>query len=317
MGRQILAASSGPEWLEARTRGMGGTDTVTLMGAGQYDDETPYFVWLKKTEGYDVPDNPAMERGRALEPVVLDLYRDLTGNEVHETGLWQHEEHEMVLGSPDGLVLDVDGAVLGGVEAKTTLERTARDWDTDVCPPRYEWQARHYMAVVGAPWWDVIALVVDTWEVYRWRIERDEDKERALLAAAVGFWETYVVPGIAPEPDALMSAAEVAHRWADSTADVLDLDSHAVSGWQVAELVEERRALKAQAKDVDERLGQIDTELKSIAGEHEAVLLDGQQVYSWKPQSRQSVDVKRLREDYPDLAAELMRTTTFRRLTVK
>lgn len=316
MAKQLIDASSGPEWLAARRRGMGGTDTVILMGAGQYDDETPYFVWLKKTEGHDIPDNPAMARGRALEPIVLQLYEQQTGNTVTETGLWQHSQHEMVLGSPDGLILDEHGTPVGGVEAKTTLERTARQWDGE-CPARYEWQARHYMAVMGVDWWDVIALVVDTWEVHVWRIERDDAKERALLAAAVGFWETYVVPGIAPEPEALMSAAEVAHRWAVPTEQGLDLDSHAVAGWHVAELADERRTLKAQVREADSRLEAIDTELKAIAGEHEAVLLDGQQVYAWKPQSRQSLDTKRLRDEHPDLAAQYMRTTTFRRLTVK
>lgn len=317
MGKQLTPASSGPEWLEARRKGMGGTDTVILMGAGQYDDETPYFVWLKKTEGHDIPDNPAMARGRALEPIVLDLYEPEDGQRIEDTGLWQHAEHDVILGSPDALVVDANGTPVGGVEAKTTLDRTARQWDLDTCPPRYEWQARHYMAVVDVPWWDVIALVVDTWEVHRWRIHRDADKERALVAAAVGFWNTYVVPGIPPEPDALMSAVEVAHRWAVPTEAGLELDSHTVDGWHVAELADERRALKEQVKGAEERLEQIDTELKAIAREHETVLLDGQQVYSWKPQSRQSVDVKRLREDYPELAAEYMRTTTFRRLTVK
>ena len=199
-GTQILAEGSGEAWLEGRRRGLGGTDTVVLMGAGTYDDETPYFVWLKKVEGYDIPDNPAMERGRALEPVVLARYIDDTGHKVVETGLWQHAEHEMVLASPDALVVDEDGEPIGGVECKTTLERTARKWDGE-CPARFEWQSRHYMAVLDVPWWDVVALVVDTWEVYHWRIERDMDKERALLAACSGFWRTYIEPGIPPEPD--------------------------------------------------------------------------------------------------------------------
>ena len=316
MPKKLMDASSGTEWLAARRRGMGGTDTVTLMGAGEYDDETPYFVWLSKTEGYDIPDNPAMERGRALEPVVLQMYEQQTGNTVTETGMWQHSQHEMVVGSPDGLIIDEQGECVGGVEAKTTLERTARKWDGE-CPARYEWQARHYMAIMDVDWWDVVALVVDTWEVHVWRIERDDAKERALLAAAVGFWETYVVPGVAPDPETLMSAAEVARRWAVPTEQNLDLDSHAAEGWRVAELTNERRELKARASEIEKRLGAIDTELKAIAGDHEAVSLDGQQLYSWKPQSRQSLDAKRLREELPDVAAQYLRTTTFRRLTVK
>ena len=314
-GTQILAEGSGEAWLEGRRRGLGGTDTVVLMGAGSYDDETPYFVWLKKVEGYDIPDNPAMERGRALEPVVLARYIDDTGHKVVETGLWQHAEHEMVLASPDALVVDEDGEPIGGVECKTTLERTARKWDGE-CPARFEWQSRHYMAVLDVPWWDVVALVVDTWEVYHWRIERDMDKERALLAACSGFWRTYIEPGIPPEPDN-PTGAEVIQRYLVPTEGALDLDSHTPEGAVLAALLEERRDLAATAKQAKERQAQIDKELKALAAEHEEVMLDGQTAYTWKAASRSTLDAKRLRAEHPEIAAEFARSTTYRTLSVK
>ena len=314
-GTQILAEGSGDAWLEGRRRGLGGTDTVVLMGAGSYDDETPYFVWLKKVEGYDIPDNPAMERGRALEPVVLARYVDDTGHKVVETGLWQHAEHEMVLASPDALVVDEHGEPIGGVECKTTLERTARKWNGE-CPARFEWQSRHYMAVLDVPWWDVVALVVDTWEVYYWRIERDMDKERALLAACSGFWRTYIEPGIPPEPDN-PTGAEVIQRYRVPSEGALDLDSHSPEGAALAALLEERRDLAATAKQAKERQAQIDMELKALAAEHEEVMLDGQTAYTWKAASRSTLDAKRLRAEHPEIAAEFVRSTTYRTLSVK
>ena len=314
-GTQILAEGSGDAWLEGRRRGLGGTDTVVLMGAGSYDDETPYFVWLKKVEGYDIPDNPAMERGRALEPVVLARYIDDTGHKVVETGLWQHAEHEMVLASPDALVVDEHGEPIGGVECKTTLERTARKWNGE-CPARFEWQSRHYMAVLDVPWWDVVALVVDTWEVYYWRIERDMDKERALLAACSGFWRTYIEPGIPPEPDN-PTGAEVIQRYRVPSEGALDLDSHSPEGAALAALLEERRDLAATAKQAKERQAQIDMELKALAAEHEEVMLDGQTAYTWKAASRSTLDAKRLRAEHPEIAAEFVRSTTYRTLSVK
>ena len=314
-GTQILAEGSGEAWLEGRRRGLGGTDTVVLMGAGSYDDETPYFVWLKKVEGYDIPDNPAMERGRALEPVVLARYIDDTGHKVVETGLWQHAEHEMVLASPDALVVDEDGEPIGGVECKTTLERTARKWDGE-CPARFEWQSRHYMAVLDVPWWDVVALVVDTWEVYHWRIERDMDKERALLAACSGFWRTYIEPGIPPEPDN-PTGAEVIQRYLVPSEGALDLDSHTPEGAVLAALLEERRDLAATAKQAKDRQAEIDKELKALAAEHEEVMLDGQTAYTWRAASRSTLDAKRLRAEHPEIAAEFARSTTYRTLSVK
>lgn len=318
MANLVTATGSGDEWLQARTRGLGGSDAVTLMGAGEYEDETPFFVWLKKTEaGYDIPDNPAMERGRALEPLVIQQYMDDTGNTVVDTGMWQHAEHPVLIGSPDGLVVDPDTLeVLGGFEAKTTLDRTARTWDGEL-PPRYEWQSRHYMAIMGVPWWDVTCLVVDTWEVLHWRVWRDEAKERALIAACEGFWETYVVPGIPPEPEGVMASLEAYHRWPEPTQARLELTSDQEEGWVTAALIEERNQLKAYVKSAEERLEGIDSELKVLAADHETVLLDGQPVYTWKAQSRESLDAKRLRADHPELAAEYARTSSFRVLRVK
>lgn len=309
--RQITDTDSGPVWLEERRRGIGGTDCLILMGEGQYEDETPYFVWLKKVEGYKVPSNLAMRRGHELEPLVADRYVEETGHSLIETGMWAHPKHPEILGSPDRLVVDEDGNWIGGFEAKTTLDRTARKWGSE-CPARFEWQVRHYMSILDLPWFDVAVLVVDTWEVLYWRVERDMAKERALIAACTEFWRTYVVPRIPPEPDALMSAAEVAARYSVVGEKTLDLDPFSDTGWQVVELTQERRMLQERVKADQKRLERIDISLKDIAGEHEEVVVDGQRAYTWRQQTRTSIDGKRLREELPEVAAEYERSSTYR-----
>ena len=312
---RITDTDDGPVWLAERRKGLGGSDAVVLMGAGQYDDETPYFVWLKKVEGYDVPMNGAMERGHALEPIVADMYSRDSGHTLIETGMWAHPDHPMILGSPDRIVVDDDGNWIGGWEGKTTNSRVASKWGPE-CPARFEWQVRHYMAVLDLPWFDVSALVVDTWERYHWRIERDMAKERALIAACSGFWRTYIEPGIPPEPDA-PTAAEVMQRYRVPSEGALDLDSHSPEGAVLAALLEERRDLAATVKQAKARQDQIDTELKALAAEHEEVMLDGQTAYTWKAASRSTLDTKRLRAEHPEIAAEFARSTTYRTLSVK
>ena len=313
--RQITATDDGPQWLTERRKGIGGTDTVVLMGAGTYQDETPYFVWLKKVEGYNIPDNPAMERGRMMEPLVVDKYQQESGNTLMETGLWVHKDHPEIIGSPDRLVVDEEGRPVGGFEAKTTLSRTARTWDG--LPARFEWQARHYMALMDVDWWDVGALVIDTWEMHYWRVERDEAKERALIAAGTEFWRTYVEPRIPPEPGEIMSPVEVATRYRVASQNAVDLDAFSPEGERVAALLAERSELAATVKEAKSRQEEVDTALKAAAGESEEVLLDGVRAYSWRPQERASLDVKRLRKDHPELADEYTRQSEFRALRVE
>lgn len=313
---RITDTDDGPVWLAERRKGLGGSDAVVLMGAGQYDDETPYFVWLKKVEGYDIPTTPVMERGHALEPLVADMYSKDSGHTLIETGMWAHPDHPVILGSPDRIVVDDDGNWIGGWEGKTTNSRVASKWGPE-CPARFEWQVRHYMAILGLPWFDVTALVVDTWEVYHWRIERDMDKERALIAACTEFWRTYIEPGIPPEVDERITPAEISYRWAEPTEGALDLDSHSPEGAVLAALLEERRDLAATVKQAKERQDAIDMELKALAAEHEEVMLDGQTAYTWKAASRSTLDAKRLKAEHPEIAAEFARSTTYRTLSVK
>src|SRR5699024_7245654 len=241
--RQITATDDGPQWLTERRKGIGGTDTVVLMGAGTYQDETPYFVWLKKVEGYNIPDNPAMERGRMMEPLVVDKYQQESGNTLMETGLWVHKDHPEIIGSPDRLVVDEEGRPVGGFEAKTTLSRTARTWDG--LPARFEWQARHYMALMDVDWWDVGALVLDTWEGRGWRGERDGATGRGVIAAGTGCWRTYGGPRIPRAPGEVMSPVEVATRYRVASQNAVDLDAFSPEGERVAALLAERSELAA------------------------------------------------------------------------
>lgn len=317
MATKITADDKGEVWLGERRKGLGGSDAVVLMGAGQYEDETPYFVWLKKAEGYDVPMNGAMERGHDLEPIVRQKYEQRTGHTVLETGMWAHDEHPVMLGSPDGLVVadpaHGEGDAIGGFEAKTTLDRSARRFPEDgSCPPRFEWQSRHYMAIMDLPWWDVACLVADTWEVLHWRIYRDEAKERALIAACTEFWRTYVEPGIPPEPEGILSSAEIKHRWLIPTRATRDLDSHSPEGERVAALYAERKMLEADMRPIKKRIGEIDDLLKTEAGEHEDVALDGQVLYSWTEQTRTALDAKALKAAEPEIAKRYSKTTTYR-----
>lgn len=302
-------------WLAARRTGLGGSDAVTLMGAGQYDDETPFFVWLAKTEGYDVPTNLAMQRGHDLEPLVADRYAADTGQTLVEVGMFAHDDHPIMLGSPDRLIADKDGGWIGGFEAKTTLSRTADKWDGEL-PRRFEWQVRQYMAVLDLPWFDVRCLVVDTWETLSWRVYRDANKERALVAACVGFWSTYVEPGIAPEPEAVMTLVEVSARWPSEEEPALELDPDSREGREVSDLLEERVTLDRVAKGAKERLAAIDTSLKAVAAERGEVRIGGQRAYTWREYSRRTVDAKRLRAEWPDVAAQCERDTPYRTLRV-
>ena len=59
------------QWLAARRKGVGGSDSAAVCGLSRYS--SPLEVWLQKTGRKPAtPDNEAMQWGRLLEPIVRE-----------------------------------------------------------------------------------------------------------------------------------------------------------------------------------------------------------------------------------------------------
>ena len=85
MGIERLSTKELPhdEWLALRRRGIGGSDTPVVVLGERHPFRTPRQLWEEKTgRSPDVEETPAMRRGTVLEPVVADLYREVTGRKL-------------------------------------------------------------------------------------------------------------------------------------------------------------------------------------------------------------------------------------------
>lgn len=310
---QVLTdISDRDEWLAVRRTGIGSSDSHVLMLGGHWDDESPYFVWRSKMDPeFEIEVNQAMRRGVALEDEVAQQYVAATGNQVQATGIWRSNLSPVLLASPDRLVIDQNG----GLECKTSTSRSARYFDEDVCPQRYEWQARHCMAVLRTDWWDVACLVVDTWELMTWRVYRDLEKEAALIAVCEEFWANYVEPGIPPEIDR-PSGLEIKLRYDAPRDDVLNLESDDPDADLLRLTIADRNALKKQVKALEEELGTIDDRLRLLAGDYQEVQIEGERVYSWKQYESRRFDSKKYQAAHPKQWRRFSKLSKYRTLNV-
>lgn len=296
------------EWLAMRKVGLGGSDAAALMGDNHYDDGTPYFVWLDKTsptEGDDLAKrNKAMARGHAMEPIVRELFEQESGLKTRRQGLHQSREYPTILASVDAL--SSDG---GGAEFKTatsySIKAWPEDWKYGVCPPLYAWQAKHYMLVTGRSHWWVAALIIDTWELVIWRIDRDEEELELLAVVETEFWRTYVEPGVAPEVDlGVMTTAEVSARWPSATENLLVLEEGGELASRVRELILDRRALAAEIKEAEAQEKAASDELRSIAQAHAEIHIGTRKAFTFKDSSTRRLNAEVLLEAYPDVDIE-------------
>lgn len=132
------------EWLEARNRGIGGSDIGTIAGVNKW--QTAGELWAYKTGRIPpVEANAAMEWGNRLEPVILDKFADEHPEFelLRDVGSWRSKEFPWQLANPDAIAIGVTQPWL--IEVKTAKFDY---WKGDV-PPSYRAQVQWYLDVLG------------------------------------------------------------------------------------------------------------------------------------------------------------------------
>jgi len=230
-----------PEWLKARTTGIGGSDVAAILGLSKW--KTPLQVYQEKRgEIEPQADNDAMKWGRYLEPVVRQAYADATGREVLVLDqMVRHPIYEHMIANLDGFVAP-ESAPRRVFEAKTA--RSADGWGepgSDQVPQSYLLQVQHYMAVTGFVVADVAVLIGGSdFRIYE--VPEDRELQDMLCDACADFWAR-VQRADPPEP---VTFADALQRWGKSSR-----SDAVMAGAEVMDAVEHLRKLKTEREHLD------------------------------------------------------------------
>ena len=276
-----------------RRSGIGASEIGAIAGLSRW--ASPMDVWLRKT-GRDTPrETTAMRRGTQLEPVVLSIYADETGETVTAPGaLWpnggtlRHPEHPIVLATPDGVVCR-DGAPAWLVEAKTARAHMGREWgpsETGAAPDVYVAQVTWQMACAGLPRAD-IAVLIGGDEFRRYPVAYDAELFAMLLECAEQFWRDHVETDTPPAIDGSDACAQyLATKHARESKAIAKAD---------AELENVARLLASatlDAKAAERIIGECQNRMKAAIGDCEAITGEGWRA-TWKtPSASKTTDWK-------------------------
>jgi putative phage-type endonuclease len=293
------------EWLEWRKKGIGGSDAATVAGLNPW--RSPINVYLDKTT--DQPpqeDNERMRVGRDLEDYVAKRFEEATGARVRrENYLLQHPEHEFMLANLDRVLIG-ENAFL---ECKTTGSYSKSEWEEGI-PLHYELQCLHYMAVCGFDYGYIACLIGNEKFIYH-KIERDEETINNLIAIEKDFWERYILGDEVPEPDGSNAYTEVIKKmYHTSIVESIELND------SFSEKFNRRDELEKYIKAMEQEKKQIDQEIQLEMKECEVAVLGDRKV-TWKTQSRDTVDSKRLKEEEPEIYKQYIKTSLNRVFKVK
>ena len=168
-----------PEWHAMRREHIGSSDAAVLMGCG-YMSEAKLFD--NKLGLYEVPDNPAMRRGRALEDEARQLY-----NPNAKPAVVTNPKYPWAMASLDGIT--DNGRV---VEIKTGGEKTEAKIRAGIIPDNHYAQCQHILMITEHLVMDYVFYTGS--ELIPHHIHRDDEyikelieKEKAFHARLMSF----------------------------------------------------------------------------------------------------------------------------------
>jgi putative phage-type endonuclease len=182
-----------------RQRGIGASEVAAVLGIDPFSQ--PFNVWeskvcspeeFKERFNFDRPEDPEAlsEIGRAIEPLIAQLYEKRTSHKLSESPTVTHPAYPWLFASPDRLTDDPDK----GLEIKNVNPRMAVWWGadgTDEIAEYYMPQVQTCMLLTGRKHWDVAALIGGS-ELRVFHIKADPEFHELILEITKRFWEDYV-----------------------------------------------------------------------------------------------------------------------------
>jgi putative phage-type endonuclease len=272
--------------MDDRKHYLGASEAPAIVGLSRY--RTPLDVWMEKTGKSEGPEETlAMKVGTALEPVVISLFEERTGDRVRNRQKQiAHRDYPFIRATLDGTT---HYAV---VEAKTT--GSYEGWGeegTDEVPVEYIVQTQVQMAVTGLSiaW---IPVLIGRADFRIYKIQKDADLINKIIEREVRFWDL-VQTRTMPEPKTLSDLSLAYPRDAGKTV---------IADEAVEELVIELSRLQAKEKGIEERRKELEAGIKGFMKDAKILTSqDGRELCSWKTQRSSRFDGKRFKVEQLEL----------------
>lgn len=200
------------EWLQARIKGIGGSEAASLLGRSPYlSNQQLYDLKTGVYKAQDISSVPAVDYGIKAEKPLRDLFAlDHPNYEVthKDNTIYIHDEYDFIIGSFDGILIDKENGAKHLLEVKTTniLQSMAYEKWNEKIPDNYFCQCLHYLLVSG---FDKIILKAQLKREYNgvikletrhYTINRADHLEdiEYLKAKEIDFWQNHILKGVKP-----------------------------------------------------------------------------------------------------------------------
>ena len=264
------------QWLARRRKGIGGSDTASLLGLSKYS--SPYIIWADKTGKLpEKDDTPQMRLGRDLEAYVAERFTEQTGLKTRRDGRTITNQQYPYS------YAHIDRRIVGqstGLECKTCSPYRSGEFDEHEYPIEYYTQALHYLAITGWDKWYIAVLILDgTFQVYEILRQDVLAEINELQEQITFFWESFVLTDTPPPMDGKKATTDALSQVHNTTKDaeitLNHLENHCF----------EILSLEKQVKEIQSQIERRKQEIKQAMGKNILAKL-GAWFASWKPNKK-------------------------------
>lgn len=280
-------------WLAARRAGIGASEIAAVMGISPW--ESPFSLYWRKVNGWEVEETEVMRTGTLLEPVIADWWADAC--DPHENlvvlsaGLLAHPARPWQLATPDRLIyldectcdhaLDPDilcycAPELGRQLAVLECKWVAHSWDgwgepgTDQIPVHYRTQVLWQCDVVGVGEWHLAALGPGGFREYHGTIGNREKADLNLMRVEARQFMHRLESGEAPDIDSHSATLTTLKRL---HPDLTDEEVEVPGPWAV---IYEQAIV--DLRDAQARKDAAEIQLRAAMGSARRAVLDGRKI---------------------------------------
>jgi putative phage-type endonuclease len=294
------------EQLKERTKYIGASEAAAVIGLSRW--ETPLSIWSYKTGQIEESSNSlAAWLGNELEETVAKLFTKETGKKVRRVNEpFTHKEHDFIKCHIDRKV-EGEPAIL---QCKTASAWKAKEWKDDI-PAEYLIQEYHELACSGYER-AYIAVLIGNQDFKMKVLKRDDKIIKDIIDKEVFFWKNFVLTGQMPIVSAQDNETLLA-LFPDAKMDsFIELENPD----DINRTIELLEGLKSDRTQVENRIEQLENTLKQALQDNEAGQTNRYQV-TWKNQTQERINSKKLKEEQPEIAQKYITTSSFRVLRYK
>lgn len=303
---------------ESRRKYLGGSDIAALLGIApkSWRRNSPTALYFDKIEPpkVDTQNLGVKRRGKRWEGVVGEMLVEDLEAKGHKVEIVAANKR-YVDSTFDFFACEVDYEIrldgeqeITNVELKTVHPFAASDWGdsgSDETPVWYTAQCVWGLGITGRRR-TLLAPLFGADEIRTYPIQAEPDLIGQIRETARKFWIENVVARVPPPPGGLVDLEKLFPKDCVPTREFAD-------NLKFVDALAELREADADYDRAKARWDAAEFIAKQIMGDVAIATIGGEKACSWKQQTQERVDVKRLRDERPEIAAAYIKPVEFRK----